>query len=382
MPDDVLIVGAGPAGSMAALVLARAGVRVTLVDRVDFPRDKLCGDSINPGAMTLLARHGLAAGIESKGVPIRGMLVTGPGHAAVDGRYADGVSGRSLRRRDLDALLLASAVAAGARFEANVRVHSASAAAAGETSTVHGIVVRTEGGAVVERRAPMVIAADGRRSAIAFGLGLAKHPARPRRWALGAYFEGVAGLADRGEMHLRAGRYIGVAPLPGGLTNVCLVVPERAAKSLMHAPDVALEAAIVADERLRGRFDRARRVTDVQVLGPLAVDVARAGLPGLLLAGDAAGFIDPMTGDGLRLALRGAELAAEAVIGHLDGKIAHPHTWLEGRRQIEFRGKLRANRVLRALVARPLALSAAALGARVVPSAVERVISYAGDVAP
>jgi flavin-dependent dehydrogenase len=149
---------------------------------------------------------------------------------------------------------------------------------------------------------------------------------------------------------------------------------------LIHAPDVALEAAIVADERLRGRFDRARRVTDVQVLGPLAVDVARAGLPGLLLAGDAAGFIDPMTGDGLRLALRGAELAAEAVIRYLDGKLAHPHTWLEGRRQTEFRGKLRANRVLRALVARPLALSAAAIGARVVPSAVGRVISYAGDV--
>ena len=75
-------------------------------------------------------------------------------------------------------------------------------------------------------------------------------------------------------------------------------------------------------------------------------------------------------------------LAAEAVIGHLDGKIAHPHTWLDGRRQIEFRGKLRSNRVLRALVARPLALSAAAIGARVVPSAVERLISYAGDVAP
>ena len=121
-------------------------------------------------------------------------------------------------------------------------------------------------------------------------------------------------------MHIRKGRYIGVAPLPDGLANVCLVVPELAARSLMHAPDVALEAAIVADRRLRSRFDGARRVTEVQVLGPLAVDVSAAGVPGLLLAGDAAGFIDPMTGDGLRIALRGAELAAEAAIGYLDGR--------------------------------------------------------------
>jgi flavin-dependent dehydrogenase len=381
MPDDVLIVGAGPAGSMAALVLARAGVKVAILDRVDFPRDKLCGDSINPGALALLRRHALAADVEARGVPIHGMLVTGPGNAAVHGRYADGAAGRSLRRRELDAILLNAATGAGATFEANVRVTGASASDVNGSAAVNGVVVRTNGGTIVERRAPMVIAADGRRSSVAFGLGLARHPARPRRWALGAYFEGVTGLEDRGEMHIRRGRYIGVAPLPGGLANVCLVVPEIAARSFMHAPDVALEAAIIADRRLRGRFDGARRVTEVQVLGPLAVDVTAAGVPGLLLAGDAAGFIDPMTGDGLRIALRGAELAADAAIGYLDGrKIGQPHVWLDGRRQAELANKQRSNRLLRALVARPVALSAAALGARIVPSVIERVISYAGDV--
>jgi flavin-dependent dehydrogenase len=381
MPDDVLVVGAGPAGSMAALVLARAGVKVTLLDRVDFPRDKLCGDSINPGALALLRRHALAADVEARGVPIHGMLVTGPGNAAVNGRYIDGVVGCSLRRRELDAMLLHAATGAGATFEPKVRVTGAAASDVNGSAAVNGVIVRTDGGTIVERRAPIVIAADGRRSSIAFGLGLARHPAHPRRWALGAYFEGVSGLEDCGEMHIRKGRYIGVAPLPDGLANVCLVVPELAARSFMHAPDVALEAAIVTDQRLRSRFDGARRVTEVQVLGPLAVDVSAAGVAGLLLAGDAAGFIDPMTGDGLRIALRGAELAADAAIGYLDGrKIGQPHVWLDGRRRAELAHKLRSNRLLRALVARPLALSAAAMGARVVPSVVERIVSYAGDV--
>jgi flavin-dependent dehydrogenase len=380
MPDGVLIVGAGPAGSTAALVLARAGVQVHIIDRASFPRDKLCGDSVNPGALALLRRHGLANAVEANGVPIRGMLVTGPGGAAVDGRYADGVVGRSLRRRDLDRLLLDAAIRAGAHFEPDVRVSGPALSGVNGARTVHGVLVRTGDGTTSERRSRLLIAADGRRSCIAFGLGLANHPARPRRWALGAYFEGTRGLDERGEMHIRKGRYIGVAPVPGGLSNVCVVVPDAAARSLMHAPAVALEAALVADEQLRARFETARRVTDVQVLGPLAVDVTSAGVPGLLLAGDAAGFIDPMTGDGLRLALRGGELAAEAALGALEERIAEPHVWLQARRQAEFGGKLRVNRLLRMLVAHPLALGAASLGARALPSLIERLVEYAGDV--
>ena len=72
---DVIIVGAGPAGAVAALVLARAGARVRVLDRARFPRFKLCGDSVNPGALDLLARLGLAAIVDG-GVPVDGMVVT------------------------------------------------------------------------------------------------------------------------------------------------------------------------------------------------------------------------------------------------------------------------------------------------------------------
>src|SRR6185369_4159777 len=112
--DDVLIVGAGPAGAVAATVLARAGARVRLLDRASFPRDKLCGDTVNPGALAELRRLGLAGPVEAAGLRIDGMRVSGPG-ATIDGYYPDGLCGRSLLRRDLDWALLRQAVEAGAQ---------------------------------------------------------------------------------------------------------------------------------------------------------------------------------------------------------------------------------------------------------------------------
>src|SRR5262245_53948323 len=189
---DAVIAGAGPAGSVAAIVLARAGVRVRLIDRATFPRDKLCGDTVNPGTLALLGRLGVASAIEARGLPIDGMRLTGEGGAAVEGRYPAGVRGRALLRRDLDWVLLQAALAAGAEFEPGVAVRRASLASVNGRPTAYGVVVGANGSAR-EMRARLVVAADGRRSSIAFGLGLARHPARPRRWAIGAYYDRVGG---------------------------------------------------------------------------------------------------------------------------------------------------------------------------------------------
>src|SRR5206468_10410175 len=96
---DVLVVGAGPAGSVAALMLARAGVRVRLVDRARFPRDKLCGDTLNPGALAMLHHLGVASDVRRHAIPLAGMLVTGPGDARVRSEYEPGVQGVALPRR-------------------------------------------------------------------------------------------------------------------------------------------------------------------------------------------------------------------------------------------------------------------------------------------
>jgi flavin-dependent dehydrogenase len=115
-------------------------------------------------------------------------------------------------------------------------------------------------------------------------------------------------------------------------------------------------------------------------LGPLAVDASAAGMPGLLLAGDAAGFVDPMTGDGLRFALRGGELAARAAYEAAQRGAADAHLQLEGWRRVEFGGKLRFNRALRRLVGQPGSIKVAAIGARLAPFVLRHVIRTAGDL--
>ena len=104
------------------MILARAGVRVLVVDRARYPRDKLCGDTLNPGSLAMLARHGIADRILARGKAIEGMLVTGAPNVRVRGTYGRGLTGRSLTRRALDQFLIEAAVSAGARFQDDVRV--------------------------------------------------------------------------------------------------------------------------------------------------------------------------------------------------------------------------------------------------------------------
>jgi flavin-dependent dehydrogenase len=353
--DDVVIAGGGPAGALAAIILARAGARVRVFERARFPRHKLCGDTLNPGALAVLARH----------------LDTAPLIARSDD--IDGLAGRAVTRRILDEWLLRLADQSGAQVEEGVAVKAAHVA----DGRVAGVTVAN--GAVHHAR--MVIAADGRRSTLAFSRQLAHQPARPRRWAIGGYFTGVSGCGTVGEMHVRQGHYIGVAPVPGGLTNVCVVMPHAAGDAPLGAAGPLIRARLDADPGLRDRFAGATPEGEPVVLGPMAVDADAAGEPGLLLAGDAAGFIDPMTGDGLRLALAGAELAAGVTLRVLSGTLpaGDAHVELARLRREAFASKWRFNRTLRSLVTSPRGVSAAAVAAHLVPSMFKSIIRYAGD---
>ena len=394
--DDVAIAGAGPAGALAAIILANAGLRVRLFDRARFPRHKLCGDTLNPGALSVLQRHVDVSSLVGQSDPIEGMLLTGPGGVSVRAKYGRGLAGRAVTREVLDQWLVSRAIAAGASIEESVPVKDVLLA----DGRVAG--VRLGRAAAVTHPARMVIAADGRRSTLAIGRGLSQQPVRPRRWAVGSYFTDVDGLTTLGEMHVRRGHYIGVAPVPGGLANACLVVPHPPSRRpfrlrrgyggqvgesgsradlLLARPAEALDHYLKSDPELRERFARARSVAPPSVLGPMAVDAQAAGEPGLLLAGDAAGFIDPMTGDGLHFALAGAELAAAVVLEVLTGRmpIDRAHLDLAAKRKRAFNAKWRFNRALRLLVASPRGVSGAAVAANMAPAIFEGIIRYAGD---
>jgi flavin-dependent dehydrogenase len=181
-------------------------------------------------------------------------------------------------------------------------------------------------------------------------------------------------------MHIRRDCYIGVAPLPNGLTNVCLVKPSAAGDTALGDPLGAVKTVLARDRVLRERFSRARFVTAPTVIGPLAVDATDSPLPpGLLLAGDAAGFVDPMTGDGLRFAVRGGELAADAALRALADGWAGLHDRLATMRRQEFGSKQRFNRMLRRVVGSSAAVRVATAGASLFQPILRSLIYRAGD---
>jgi flavin-dependent dehydrogenase len=331
---------------------------------------------VNPGALALLDAAGLGRAVRSCAIPVAGMTVTGPNGATVTADYPDGLAGAALTRRVLDHLLLDAAIAAGVRFADGV---SARRPIVERDGQVGGVVI-ARGGVEERWAARLVIAADGRASRLGFVAGLTRFASRPRRWAFGAYYEGVGALSDHGEMHVRRDGYLGIAPLPDGIVNVCLVRDLGRGADLVRSARASLERlAPLEDAALRGRFRTARRISDPVVLGPLGVDARAAGCPGMLLAGDAAGFVDPMTGDGLRFALAGGVLAADCAVRELDTGMPQHHALLAARRRA-FGSKWRINRALRALVASPHGVTLAAAIATRWDSPVRSLIAIAGDV--
>ena len=242
---------------------------------------------------------------------------------------------------------------------------------------VTGVLVRTHTHSDAALRARVTIAADGRRSALSFGLGLASHPVRPRRWAVGAYFEGVADHSSMGEMHIRTGEYVGVAPLADGVTNICVVGTPA---SLMHLNESTNGLA----DRDRSKCRSARSVGRCPALtthrsSSVRSRSTREQLAYLVCCSPAMpqAFIDPMTGDGLRFAVKGAELAAEAALEMLATGNPQMHlALLARRRRRAFASKWRFNRTLRRVVDSPAALrSPLRLAATIAPSAFRRLVA-------
>ncbi|MGI8588977.1 MAG: NAD(P)/FAD-dependent oxidoreductase [Chloroflexia bacterium] len=314
---DAIIVGAGPAGSMTAGLLARAGARVALLDKTAFPRDKACGEYTSPQTATLLERCGALAFVErARPRRLPEMRVYAPSGAVFCMDYAAAGGGCVLAtpRLRLDAALVEYAVAAGADLRERARVVDVIR----DSGQAVGVRTRQGAGAEMEIRAPLVVGADGTHSVVARALGLVRPLRWPRSLGMVAHYEGLRGCDAWGEMHVASHGYCGLAPLTDGQVNVGIVVdlPERGAERL--PAEARFEAALRGFPTLAESVAGAHRVSEVRGVGPVGVSASRACGPGFLLVGDAAGFFDPFTGEGVYKALRGAELAVPVMLAALE----------------------------------------------------------------
>lgn len=392
-PDaSVVVVGAGPAGAATAILLALAGHRVVLLDRAHFPRDKVCGEYLSPEGSRILDRLGVLKAVEDTGArPLRGMRITAPDGTRLTGDYPRAGRWRGYRdhalavpRRAFDAALVERARGLPVTVREGFRVTDL--LCDGDRVTgVEGIAER--GAAPARITARLVVGADGRTSVVARRLGLV----RPHRWLRRLAFmtlaEGVVHDPERGEIFLAPPGYSIVNPVGSGeadRVNLSLVVP--LAEGARHKGDLAgyFDRAVAAFPHLRERLTAARRVAPVHALGPLAYRVAAPRHGGVLLVGDALGFLDPFTGEGIYAALRSAELAAEVADAALRRGDVSAHALAPARRRwVEtFRDKARVSVLLQHLVVRPRLASAVARRLARQPAALERLMGVIGDFAP
>jgi len=319
MQIDVLIAGAGPAGSATATHLARLGHRVLAVDRAAFPREKPCSEYMSPEAVRLLDRLGVVADLERAGAQsIEGTRVIAPRGSSLVGRFSRTevkpfrTTGLAVARRILDQRLVDGARAAGAEVRERTAVEELLYDAGG----VAGVVVRNASGLRESIRARLVIGADGLRSVVARRVGRRRHGV-PARVAFVAHVAGVSGLQGITEMHVGDHGYVGLNRIATDIANVALVVPRSVAAAARGDVHEFFFSMLERFPGVRGRVHRARLVREVLVTGPFAAWSGRVVTDGALLVGDAADFFDPFTGEGIGTALRGAELAAEAVTAAL-----------------------------------------------------------------
>jgi 2-polyprenyl-6-methoxyphenol hydroxylase-like FAD-dependent oxidoreductase len=372
------------------MLLARAGLRVLLLDRHAFPRAKACGDCLSPNVTRLLERLGVLDVVHATGpARLAGWRIVSPGGRSFETRFADvtddpGLSNALALSRDrLDAVLLDAARAAGADVRTGMRV-------TGLLPDGRGARATGPDGETIEVRARLTVGADGLRSVIARRTGAVRRPARLRKFSLTAHVVGLHFDEPIGEMHVADGLCVGIAPVTSGgrvAFNVSLVADaDRYGRAVAADARAFFRSAISRFPAVRERIPSAALDGSPALLasGPFDVPVRRPVAPGLALVGDAAGYYDPFTGQGVNQAMEGAFLLAEEAARALT-RDASDRPLLDGYAR-RLRARVRGPRVVQRIM--EFVLSRPGLADRMIarlsrrPFAARALIAATGDIAP
>ena len=314
---DAVVVGASLAGSSAALVLSRSGARVAVFDKAIFPRPKTCGELFSPDGVAALARLGLDGGVRAAGAAtIRRFALVRPDGRRVRGRLP--APALSLSRERLDAIVLDGARRAGAALHLGETVTSV------EGSLAEGFTVKTPARTLEART---VLGAWGRYSPLDGRLGRPFFGTPATLFGFKKFLTGGAGsrLADLVVLHVFRGGYLGLSLVEEGRVSLGALATPAVAQEAHHDFDRLLARLSAESPALAA--DLAGLVPEpgpALVSEPVHLGARGATWGDVLLAGDAAGVVDPYTGSGMALALRTGEAAGTLLAEYTTGRIAAP----------------------------------------------------------
>ena len=366
---DAAVIGAGPAGSAAAIILAESGRRVLLLEKDRFPRPKVCGEFLSGDALPSLERLAVKERVEAAGAE---KIVRGSFHPMRGGQISFGLPqpAMGISRFVLDELLARRAAEAGAEVRFGTRVVSA-----GQDSPEEFRVRFASGGGEEEARVRAVLGAWGRWDALDRRLERGFLTKRRRFFAWSRDYVGNTGaLAGQVRLYLFEGGYCGLTRVEGGVANLAGVVSEKTLRRTGSRWDEVSARARSSNSSLDADLS-ALEAGPIGFLGtgPVYFTAKPPVEDGILMAGDAAGFLDPFSGVGQASALACGILAAETVEEALSGRIAagdlaraYATAWRR-----KFTRRFRWSAVFRRLMINPqLASAAARLGG-------ERLVHFA-----
>lgn len=349
---DIAIIGAGPAGSATAISMARRGYEVALIDKNLFPREKLCGDFVNPINWAVFRELGVENRVLAQPhATVAGFRMTtvtgGDAAAQFNSTGRQPAIGLGLRRVFLDQVLLERAAELGVAVRHGKRIEN---------------LLRTPQGWQIEYageiwRAKIVIGADGRNSWVAQRLALNRGSARRRSVGFQCRLNNAGSGDGKVGIHLFPGGYAGIVGLGDGTINLCLAVDTR---TLPHerSAEFVFSRILPRNPFLREILQRSERPSEARSVYPVYFPERRCYADAVLLVGDAARVSEPVTGEGIYFAMRSGLIAAEAV----DGALRRGDLTAAGLRIYRdhchraFRGRLALNRVFRFAMYRPALL--------------------------